>query len=700
MTDSNPLSQTTADPELTTPVQYLKGVGPSRGELLRRLGLRIARDVLFFFPRDYQSLGEPISIGLLEEGQPACIQGVVDEVELRELGGGRSMLGVLVRQETHFLRAVWFNQPFLRERFRLGQPVRLSGPPRRRGLRWEMSHPRIAFPGLESSPDASGPVPVYRLTEGLRQHQLRRLVAQVVATHARAVDEVFPEAYLAEHQLPGIQEALRDIHNPPSEAALDQARRRFIYQELLVLQLALALRRARLLHQCQAPVLEATAKIDARIRRLFPFELTEQQETAVQEISRDMGGGHPMNRLLQGDVGSGKTVVAEYAMLLTVAHDYQAVMMAPTEVLARQHAHTLQRDLSESRVRIGILTGSLPAAERRQTLEHIADGRINLVVGTHAVVQEDVRFQRLGLVVIDEQHKFGVRQRALLRQSGLDPHYLVMTATPIPRTISMTLFGDLDFSTLRQGPPGRQPVHTYVAEPGQRAKWWEFFRKKLLQGRQGYVIAPLIDENETLALAGVRQTLDRLREGELAGFEMGLIHGGMSPDEKADAMQKFRRGETRVLVATSVIEVGVDVPNATLMAIEDGQRFGLSQLHQLRGRISRGTFPGYLCVFADAQTPEARQRLDALVATNDGFALAETDFQLRGPGELLGTRQHGLPPLRIADLHRDRPLLEEARRDAQLLVGADPDLADPRWERLRRMVLRRYGAALELGDVG
>ncbi|MCO6458132.1 MAG: ATP-dependent DNA helicase RecG [Pirellulaceae bacterium] len=700
MTQGTSTGQSDASADLTTPVQFLKGVGPQRGELLRRLGLRTARDVLFSFPRDYREMGQLVPVEALREGQPACVQGVIDEVELQPLGDGRSLLGALVRQGSQFVRAVWFNQPFLRSRLRLGTTVVLCGTPSMRGFRWELRQPRIEHLGPGETLVREGPLPVYRLTEGLRQHQMRRIVSLVVASHAGAVDEVFPATYLAEHRLLPIADALRAIHAPRSEAELALARRRFIYQELLVLQLALALRRSHLLRQCQAPVLEATARIDARIRRLFPFQLTGEQQQAIADICGDMGGGHPMNRLLQGDVGSGKTVVAEYAMLLTVAHGYQAVMMAPTEVLARQHARTLERDLHASRVRIGLLTGALTAAERRRTLDQIASGELNLIVGTHAVVQDDVRFDRLGLVVIDEQHKFGVRQRAMLRQSGLDPHYLVMTATPIPRTVSMTLFGDLDCSTLRQGPPGRQAVHTYLAAPDQRARWWQFVRKKLLEGRQAYVIAPLIDENENLTLASVRQLEQSLRAGELAGFELGLVHGGLSAEEKAEAMERFHRGLTRVLIATSVIEVGIDVPNATLMTIEDGQRFGLSQLHQLRGRISRGKFPGYLCVFAEMPTAESRQRLEAFASTSDGFELAEIDFQLRGPGDLLGTRQHGLPPLRIADLHRDRELLEEARHDAQGLIAADPDLAAAELGRLKQMVLRRYGAALDLGDVG
>jgi ATP-dependent DNA helicase RecG len=505
---------------------------------------------------------------------------------------------------------------------------------------------------------------------------------------------------LLAHRLLPIRQALTQIHAPASMADLQQARYRLIYQELLVLQLALALRRQQHDQRCHAPPLPATARIDARIRRLFPFELTAAQNQALAEITADMAQTRPMNRLLQGDVGSGKTVVAEYAMLLTVAHGYQAAMMAPTEMLARQHAGTLARDLQHSKVRIALLTGGLSAAERRAALERITADEVDLIVGTHALLQEDLALPKLGLVVIDEQHKFGVRQRAALRGAGTDPHYLVMTATPIPRTVSMTLFGDLDISTLREAPPGRPQVHTYLAEPGQRAKWWEFVRKKLAEGRQAYVIAPLVSGSDEEDVAGAEQIFQALQAGELAGHRLDLVHGRVSPGQREQIMQAFRDGRTQVLVATSVLEVGIDVPNATLLTIEGGERFGLAQLHQMRGRVSRGLYPGYVCVFADATRDESRRRLEAFRQSRDGFQLAETDFQLRGPGDLFGTRQHGLPPFHIADPLRDQEILEVARREARELAGPQGRLDQPEFARLRRMVVRRYGQALDLADAG
>jgi ATP-dependent DNA helicase RecG len=685
---------------LATPVQYLKGVGPQRAALLEKLGLYTARDVLFYFPRDYQDLTELNSIANLEEGRLVRLRGVVAETEQRVASTGRSILGVLVRCDGGNLRALWFGQPFMRDKFAPGQEVLLAGKPRFKGGIWQMAHPNVQWLQADEDESPSNLWPVYSLTEGLNQGSLRRIVRGVLETHAPVLEEVFAAEYLAAHSLWPIQRALPQIHFPDDRDSQVQARRRFVYQELLVLQLALALKRQRQHDLGRAPLLEATAKIDARIRRLFPFELTPGQRQAIADVQADMGQPHPMNRLLQGDVGSGKTVVAVYAMLLAIAHRHQAVLMAPTEVLARQHADTLGRVLSSSHVRWECFTGGLSAKQRTDLLERLRTGELDAVIGTQAVLQDDVQFARLGLVVIDEQHKFGVRQRATLKQAGVDPHYLVMTATPIPRTVTMTMFGDLDVTTLLDSPPGRQTVHTYLAEEEKRERWWEFLARKLREGRQAYVVTPWVEEQDDADLASLASSYESLANGPLAAFRLGLIHGRMSSAEKDAAMAAFRAGTTQVLVSTTVIEVGVDVPNATLLTIESGQRFGLSQLHQLRGRISRGTHPGYCCVFADPRNDEARRRLEAFVAHTDGFRLAEIDFELRGPGDLLGTRQHGLPPLRIADLVGDAAVLEEARRDAQQLVGDDPGLAATEHERLRRMVLTRYGRVLELGDVG
>ncbi len=453
-------AEKTAAEQLTTPVQFLKGVGPNRAELLHRLGLYYAQDLLFFFPRDYEDLTDRRKVADLEEGRLVSVLGTVEEVDLRNTGTGRCVLGVLVRDGSGYLRGVWFNQPYLRERFAEGQRVMFSGKAKMEGLVWEMVHPRVVYLADDEEEPAAAILPVYPLTEGLQQWEIRRIVREVLDSHLGLLDEAFPPEFLEGHRLVPLRHALAEVHFPTSREGLDRARRRLVYQELLILQLALAVKRHEQHAGQRAPAMSGTdagssaAKIDARIRRLFPFELTASQEQAIAEIAADMARPVPMNRLLQGDVGSGKTIVAVYAMLLAVAHGYQAVLMAPTEVLARQHTLTLDRLLAASQVRRGQLTGGLATRERNDLLLKIAAGEIDILVGTHAVIQEDVVFRKLGLVVIDEQHKFGVRQRATLKQAAIDPHYLVMTATPIPRTVTMTLFGDLEVSTLRDAPAG------------------------------------------------------------------------------------------------------------------------------------------------------------------------------------------------------------------------------------------------------
>jgi ATP-dependent DNA helicase RecG len=686
---------------LATPVEFVRGVGPQRAELLARLGVRTAGDLIFFFPRDYEDLTDRRGIGDLEEGHVQTVRGEVVEIDARNTGFGKAIVGVLVKQGTEFLRALWFNQPFMRERFRDGQHVLLSGSPRLRGGRWEMPHPRITWlDGADDQPEMRL-LPLYPLTEGLTHYQVRRMVASALENFGHILEEVFPAPLLKQYDLMPLAEALPAIHSPQDAEQAERARRRFVFQELFILQLAIVARRWQQQVGFRAPSLAASADINARIERLFPFKWTVGQRAAIGEVAADMASETPMNRLLQGDVGSGKTVIAVYAMLVCVARGFQATLMAPTEILARQHADTLAELLRTSRVRYTLLVGGLTAKQRETALAEIAAGEIDLVIGTHAIVQEDVRFAKLGLVIIDEQHKFGVRQRAALRQGEKSPHYLVMTATPIPRTVSMTLFGDLDVMTLREMPPGRQEVKTYVVAPDEQPRWWNFVREKLRAGRQAYVVAPLVEESENVAAASVSEAFERLTNGELAAFRVGIIHGRMTPSEKAEAMESFRSGQTNVLVSTSVIEVGVDVHNACIMVIDSPERFGLAQLHQLRGRVGRGKLAGFCGLMVGEELSEqARARLDSFAATTDGFALAEMDFELRGPGDLFGTQQHGLPPLRVADLTRDRAILEEARREAQQLFANDPGLKLPEHARLRRQMLVRYGNALDLSDVG
>jgi ATP-dependent DNA helicase RecG len=691
--------ESAADPLQQSP-QYLRGVGPARCEQLRRLGIETVRDLLFHFPRTYEDLSDVRPLSELSANKPLTVQGEVVEIEGRNLPDGRCIVSVVLSDAGKCLEGVWFNQPHAARRFRFGQRLAFSGKPKWHRDHWQMANPRVQILDGAAEPQAPGILPVYPLTEDLRADQLRGILRHAVDACAGHVVDILPADLRRRHGFPDARRALHDVHFPATLTDARMARRRFVYEAFLVLQVGLALRRRELRDRQQAPRLPTTAAIDARIRRLFPFALTADQDRVIADVCRDLAGERPMQRLLQADVGAGKTAVAVYALLVTVANKHQAVLMAPTEVLARQHWHTLERYLAQSRVRRLLLTGGLGNTERRQALQAIRQGDIDLVVGTQALVQEDVQFARLGLVVIDEQHKFGVNQRARVRRLGIDPHYLVMTATPIPRTVALTLFGDLDVSIMRQLPPGRQPVVTRCVREDQRVSLWERVREALRQGRQAYVICPLVAESETLDLKAAEQVHEELRAGAFRDFRVGLLHGRLDEADKDAVMAAFRDGRLDLLVSTVVVEVGVDVPNATVLVVEHAERFGLSQLHQLRGRISRGTVAGQCFLFGEPASDEARERLRLMTRTADGFALAEQDARLRGVGEFFGTRQHGLGEFDLDELLREGDLLRLARADGFELVAADAGLRQPEYALLRRTVFERYGKTLELAEIG
>jgi len=564
-----------------------------------------------------------------------------------------------------------------------------------------MNHPKVTWLETDEAADQQQCLmPVYKLTDGINQKQMRKIVGAVVEQCSSLVTEAFPDELRENLDLCGISDAIRQIHAPKNQEQVESARARLVYQELFILQLALAIRRHRIRSENKAPEIEMTPKIRARILGRLPFELTETQSQALTEIAADMNQPWPMNRLLHGEVGSGKTAVAVAAMLLAVADGHQATLMAPTAVLANQHFNTIQKLLGNTRVRFALWTGSVKGKARKETAEHIESGEVDIVIGTQAVVASKVPFKQLGLVVIDEQHKFGVKQRATLKQSGFDPHYLVMTATPIPRTISMTLFGDLDVSTLKRTNGIGQKVNTYLGKEDSRDKWWEFVAKKLREGRQAFVIAPLVEGDDDEQLSSAERMFESLANGPFSDFRVDVLHGRQTAEQKDAAMADFTNGKTQVLVSTTVVEVGIDVGNATVMTIESAERFGLSQLHQLRGRVCRGQHPGFVCVFASSDDPESNQRLTAFSENDSGFDLAEIDLQIRGPGNLFSTQQSGFPPLMIADIVRDEEVLVRAREDARKLIDADPDLQNATYSRLRQLVFARYGRALAISDVG
>lgn len=689
------------EPSLDTPIQFLQGVGSERAELLAKLGIETVEDLLWHLPRSVLDLTDVRPVNELEEDQLASVCGKVVDLDARTISRGRTISAILLDCGTGFLKGTWFNQPWVIKRFFQGQLLMFSGKPKRRSGKWEMSHPQYQV--LEEDlDDPQGVVlPRYSLTEGIKMYQMRRMVRTAVEEYAQLIPDYLPEPFREEHGLLPLAQAVIQMHKPQTMQEYEAGVRRVIFDDLLEFQLGLAMRRRQWTCVDNAPLIKVTAKVDARIRRLFPFDFTEGQDQAIQEIKTDLGSGRAMHRMLQADVGAGKTAIAIYAMLATIAAGKQAVLMAPTELLAVQHWDTINRILKQSRVKRCVLTGSLSSAERKATLEQIASGEQQLIVGTQAVVQKDVQYHDLGLVIIDEQHKFGVMQRAHFTSEANTPHMLVMTATPIPRSLCLTQFGELDISINSELPPGRQPVTTSrISTTPQRKKAWDFLRAQIAAGRQAYIVCPRIDsELEENSRSSAEEVYRKLQKSELASASIGLVHGQMDREERAQIMEQFHQGKIQVLVSTTVVEVGVDVSNATLMVILQADRFGLSQLHQLRGRVGRGIHPGYCFLFSYTESEEALKRLAVMEQTTNGFEIAEADFQVRGPGDIFGTRQHGELPLRVADLRRDDDLLQETREIALRLVEKG-EFDQPRFAPLKIRVLDRFGQLLDLGQSG
>jgi ATP-dependent DNA helicase RecG len=702
-----PMRQTNASPPagpptLATPLQYLKGVGPQRAAALARKGLTTVADALFFVPLRHEDRTRLTPLQALRFGEWVTSGGTISGIAPPP-PRTRQPFKVTLRDDSGYFTVGWFHGGYLSRVFKRGQRIVFYGKViSDRDGRVTVMNPdyEIIESGEEDRLHTGRLVPVYSTTEGLAQRPLRRLMHDVVERFADQVAETLPAALRARRGLPPLSEAIRGAHFPETDAAATAARRRLAFDDFLLLQVGLAILRARTTRTRGISMQPAGALV-SRLRAGLPYTLTRAQERVWDEIRQDMAAPFPMHRLLQGDVGSGKTVVAALAVLTAVEAGYQAAVMAPTEILAEQHFVTLRHLLEPLGVGVTVLTSSLKAREREARRAAIAAGALPCVVGTHALVQEGVRFRRLGLCVIDEQHRFGVAQRARLRAKGEQPDMLVMTATPIPRTLSLTLYGDLDVSVLDELPPGRRPVKTVARTEERRARIYQFLREQVAAGRQAYVVYPLVEESEALDLKAATDMARHLQQEVFPDLRLGLLHGRMDVDDKDAMMARFKAGEIDVLVATTVIEVGIDVPNASVMLIEHAERFGLSQLHQLRGRVGRGPFRSY-CILLHGRSPgeDARRRLQALVDTGDGFRIAEVDLELRGPGEFFGTRQSGLPEFRVADLLRDAALLEAARADAQTIIATDPELRAPAHRGLREQLLARWRGKLGLATAG
>lgn len=700
---------------LTQSIQFLKGVGPARAQMLRRLGIETIGDALALLPRRYDDRTNLKPIRSLQVGTQETFEGTILVSGSSRTGRGRRLYEMIVGDATGTMRCLWFqfHEAYMRQRYRTGQHVIVTGEVRINaysGQRKEVHHPDLELiEADEHEPLHTGRmVPVYPATEGLHQKTLRTVIKRIVDEYAHQVEDCLPPALRQRLRLLEASQALREVHFPTADADLEalnhwssEAHRRLVFEEFFLLELGLALRQRDTTIEERRIAYRGTGALADQLRTQLPFKLTTAQEHVLAEIMANMRRPHPMNRLLQGDVGSGKTIVALLAMLLAIESGFQAAIMVPTEILAEQHYLTMHRLVELLGVRVMLLTSAIKGSRRRELLETIAAGDVDLIVGTHALIQEGLEFKALGLAVIDEQHRFGVLQRATLKRKGYSPDVLVMTATPIPRTLAMTVYGDLEVSIIDELPPGRLPVITQLCYESRRGQSYELMRQVLRQGRQVYVVYPLIEESEKTDLRAATAMAEQLQREVLPEFRVGLLHGRLKSDQKEHIMRAFSTGDLEVLVSTTVIEVGVDVPNATLILVEHAERFGLAQLHQLRGRVGRSHHQAYCLLMANfPMSEEAKQRLQTLTEHDDGFMIAERDLEIRGPGEFLGTRQSGLPELRVAHLIRDQRVLAEARREAFALVAEDPHLSRPEHEGLRQALMNRWQQKFELMHVG
>ncbi|MCP9454553.1 MAG: ATP-dependent DNA helicase RecG [Nitrospira sp.] len=712
------------------PIRFVKGVGPKRAQLLRRWKIETVEDALWTVPWRYEDRSVVTPLGHLVPGRTATVCGTVERCHVtRTKNRGVHVIELQVRDQSGLGQAVFFNQPYLQTVFAVGTRVMMSGrvTTGRHGStmpRLEVAHYEVIGDETEAPLHVGRIVPIYHETKGWSSRQMRVLEKTLLDTYARNLHDYLPISLRARCRLLPLRQALYEVHFPhpgTDRRLLDQsltpAHRRLAFEELFLLQLALAVRRKSVREEPKMVRFDPHSPLVEKLHTLLPFRLTPSQEGVIREIVEDMVSSRPMNRLVQGDVGSGKTAVALYAIALACGSGYQAALMAPTEMLAEQHYRNLAGMFEALGISAVLVRGGSRSSVKRKQEAALASGTAQVAIGTHALIQKNVMFQKLGLVVVDEQHKFGVIQRKMLVEKGYRPDVLVMTATPIPRTLAMTVYGDLDVSIIDTLPPGRKPVRTFLFGQAQRWKALRILRDELSHGRQAYVVYPLVEESEKTDLQAAIQGAERLKREDLPEFRVGLVHGRLKAAEREAVMEAFTTGAIQVLVATTVIEVGVDVPNATVIMIEHAERFGLAQLHQLRGRVGRSQHQSYCVLMTGAvgcanggrrreltesvqQRSLARERLETLVRSNDGFMIAEEDLRLRGPGELLGVRQWGVPEFRVADVVRDGDLLSEARREAEALLHADPDLTDPTHRELREAMVRVWGEKLDLGLIG
>ena len=708
----------------TDSIQFVKGVGEKRKKLLSKLNIHTVEDALYFTPMRYEDRSRmkkiseirPVPAGL-KQGTGGGIETVAGTVLSRgviKTKWGKRLFEVTVKDETGLLRGKWFkfNERYMNKRFSIGQRIIMSGEvqfnPYHGGM--EIIHPDIEI--LDSEKEdllhVGRIVPIYHSTEGIHQKTLRSILKEVVDNYADSITDFLPDSIIKDNQLIQLKDAIKNIHFPEKGTSIEKLNsystdyhKRLIFDEFFLLELGLAIRKKEWQEEKKGISFSVDGKLTDRLRSTLHFKLTQAQERVINEIKNDLAKPEPMNRLLQGDVGSGKTIVALYAMVIVVENGYQAAIMAPTEILAEQHFSNIHGLTEQLGLKTVLLTSSVKGKDREEILTKLANGEVNIIVGTHALIQEGVRFKNLGFAIIDEQHRFGVMQRGILKKKGYSPDILIMTATPIPRTLSMTVYGDLELSVIDEMPPGRRPIKTLLFYESRIKEAYTLIDKEIKGGRQAYIVYPLIEESEKLDLKAATEMMEHFKKDIFPHLKIGLLHGRMKSDEKEDIMRRFKEREIDILVSTTVIEVGVDIPNVSVMVVEHTERFGLSQLHQLRGRVGRGEYQSYCILIAYYPlSHEAKIRLKVMTESTDGFYIAEKDLEIRGPGEFLGTRQSGLPELKIANIIRDHKLLETARSEAFKLIKIDSSLFMSEHQSLKDSLKKRWQKKLELGTIG
>ncbi|MCM8797569.1 MAG: ATP-dependent DNA helicase RecG [Candidatus Omnitrophica bacterium] len=680
------------------PVQYLKGIGPKRVKVFSRVGINTIEDLLYYFPRRYEDRRNFTTIAMVKEGQTQTLKATVLAKGERNSWRRRgfSILEVVVGDETGKIFCVWFNQSYLRQYFRVGTNLILYGKVEKYGNRLQMNSPEFEIIyEKDSFLDIGRIVPIYTLPDGITQRNFRHLVKVALDEYLPMITDCLPYDIRSRNNLYNLAQALLNIHFPEDAEAQKEAYRRLSFEEFFLFQVPLILRKLKK-RQCPGIAHRIEGRLADSFITALPFQLTTAQQKAVEEIKHDMAKPVPMHRLLQGDVGSGKTVVATIASLISIQGGYQVAFMVPTEILAKQHYEKIMSQCQNTtisgikEIKIGLLTSGLDKKEKEKILSRIAEGKVNLVIGTHALLEGSVQFKRLGLVVIDEQHKFGVGQRALLPQKGLNPDVLIMTATPIPRTLAITLYGDLDITVINELPAGRLAIKTFYFDEKETQKAYELAIEQLRLGRQVYIVYPVIEESYAMDITGAKKRFAELKSGVFKDFRVGLIHGRLKQAEQDKTMEQFKEGKLDVLIATTILEVGIDIANATCMIIEYAERFGLAQLHQLRGRIGRGKDESFCILVSRSQTEEAKARLEAMVKYTDGFRIAEEDLKIRGPGEFFGRRQHGLCELKIANPLTQLHLLKRSREEAIRLLARDSGLIERTGILLKEKILEKF----------